>query len=401
MTADPPIRVVRLTPPGRSAIASIAVGGACGAELVTLIERFFQSASGRSLVESPLGKIVFGRWGSGDSGENDENGEKVGEEVVVARISETNIEVHCHGGAAAATAIVNDLCSAGAKETDWREATQSEDPIRDAARLALAKARTERTAGILLDQYHGALRSALEQAIDEMERGDVAAADARLAALLDRATVGLHLTEPWQIVLAGPPNVGKSTLINAIVGYQRAITYAQPGTTRDVVTATTAIDGWPVELSDTAGLRAATDPIEVAGVSRAEAKLASADLQLLVFDLSQAWTEELDRLIERWPQAIVIHNKSDLESAPVDGTSEGRPTGHVISAQSGEGIDALLALITNHLEVGKLEPGDALPFTGDQVRAIEISRGQLSVDRQSAATHLRSLMTTAHLADYP
>ena len=88
----------------------------------------------------------------------------------------------------------------------------------------------------------------------------------------------------WRVVIAGPPNVGKSSLINAMAGYERAIVSPLPGTTRDVVTLTTAIDGWPVQLADTAGLRASDDELESAGVKLAGAALAAADLVILVCD---------------------------------------------------------------------------------------------------------------------
>jgi tRNA modification GTPase len=89
------------------------------------------------------------------------------------------------------------------------------------------------------------------------------------------------------VVIAGPPNVGKSSLINALLGYQRAIVFDQPGTTRDVLTATTAIDGWPVELADTAGIREGDDAIETEGVARALAEIRAADLVVEVWDASQ------------------------------------------------------------------------------------------------------------------
>ena len=92
------------------------------------------------------------------------------------------------------------------------------------------------------------------------------------------------------MVIAGPPNVGKSSLINALLGFQRAIVFDLPGTTRDVVTAVTALDGWPVELSDTAGLRSSDDPLELAGIEQAHRQAAAADCLLLVFDASQPWS---------------------------------------------------------------------------------------------------------------
>ena len=96
--------------------------------------------------------------------------------------------------------------------------------------------------------------------------------------------IGRHLTRPWQVVLTGPPNTGKSSLLNAILGYSRAIVDPTAGTTRDVVTAVTALDGWPVEISDTAGIRATNAAVEQAGIRLAEQRIADADLVVLVLD---------------------------------------------------------------------------------------------------------------------
>ena len=100
------------------------------------------------------------------------------------------------------------------------------------------------------------------------------------------APLGRRLTAPWRVVVAGPPNVGKSSLVNALAGYQRSIVAPTPGTTRDVVTTRLAIDGWPVELADTAGVREATDALETQGVRLAREATAAADLCLWVLDAS-------------------------------------------------------------------------------------------------------------------
>src|SRR5262249_19824288 len=155
--------------------------------------------------------------------------------------------------------IVKDLVSAGARQRDWQKSIEADEPnpIRRAARTAIAEAITMRTAAILLDQYHGALETEIDAIHSSLRASppekDTAAC--RLEALLGRASIGLHLVRPWRVTIAGPPNVGKSSLLNALAGFERAIVFDQPGTTRDVLTVLTAIDGWPIELADTAGWR--------------------------------------------------------------------------------------------------------------------------------------------------
>src|SRR5262249_36933342 len=155
-----------------------------------------------------------------------------------------------------------------------------------------------------------------------------------------------------QVVIAGRPNVGKSSLINALVGYQRAIVFDQPGTTRDVVTASTVIDGWPISLSDTAGLHGTNDQLEAAGIELARARLAQADLVIWVLDATAAsgeLLEELQRQINelglRLPnKRLVVLNK--IDRAPGRSVPEG-----VIatSATDGGGVEKLLAEISSAL----------------------------------------------------
>ena len=179
-------------------------------------------------------------------------------------------------------------------------ASAGADATTCAAQIALADAVTARTAAILLDQLNGALAAACRAAIAAISASDWPRATELVGQLLDHRDLGLHLTTPWRVVLAGPPNVGKSSLINALAGYERAIVSPVPGTTRDVVTLTTAIDGWPVELADTAGLRATDDELESAGVRLAEAALASADLVIVVRDATSQdagwWTVPATRI---------------------------------------------------------------------------------------------------------
>lgn len=154
----------------------------------------------------------------------------------------------------------------------------------------LTQAPTLRTAGILLDQYRGAFARDVATVISTNDL-------VRLHRLHALGPVGRHLVEPWRVVIAGPPNVGKSSLVNALAGYQRSVVAPVAGTTRDVVTTVIALDGWPVELADTAGLREASESLEVAGVDRAKDRLASADLIVWVMDATDPTPTPPDRTV--------------------------------------------------------------------------------------------------------
>lgn len=348
-----PLRVIRLTPPGRGAVATLRVEGPGAVEAV---ESHFRARSGRPLAAYPADQIVVGRFG-GDTGE----------EVVARRCGDTAVELHCHGGRAAVARIEQSLVSAGCQRVTWRDwtRTQSDDPIAAAALVALAEARSERTAAILLDQYRGALRRAVEEIRQDIDRGDAPSARQRIDTLLARKRLGRHLTRPWSVVLAGRTNVGKSSLLNALAGYERAIVHHEPGTTRDAVAITTAIDGWPVELCDTAGLRAADDAVERAGVERTRERLAQADLVVLVADQSVPWSAEDQALADEWPAAVLVHNKCDLPAPPGH-----RPAGLSTSALCGEGIDVLLATIGGRLAPDPPPPGAPVPFSSEQVETL-------------------------------
>jgi tRNA modification GTPase len=369
MAAESLTTVVVLTPPGRGAIATIQV---TGADSLHLVSKHFQPAGRRALDRRGLGQLLFGRWDAPE-----------GDEVVVCRRDPKCVEIHCHGGRMAPQAIVESLLADGCRPMEWDQwiAEYEVDRTRSAARIALASAGTLRAATILADQFGGALRRAIDALRHDLAEGRIREAQARVDRLLAAGRVGAHLLEPWRVVLAGWPNVGKSSLINALLGYRRVIVYDQPGTTRDVVTAGAAFDGWPVELADTAGLCASDDPLEAAGVARAREQLARADLVVLVFAADQPWRSDDETLLAEWPQALVVHSKCDVAAA---NTGRGRPPGARTSAVTGEGIAALERELVTRLVPAAPSSGQAVPFQPDQIASLHdvrelLGRGEYAV----------------------
>lgn len=154
--------------------------------------------------------------------------------------------------------------------------------------------------------------------------------------LLATARFGERLREGFVVAIIGPPNAGKSTLVNRLAGRDVAIVTPLPGTTRDVLEVAIEVDGLPVVLLDTAGLREATDPIEAEGVARARARAASADLRVLLVPPGEPWPVA-------GPDTLVVRSKADLE-----GGSEDAPR-LALSAREGSGIDALLGAVAARL----------------------------------------------------
>lgn len=354
------LRAVRLTPPGRGAVACVLVDGHGAIDVVQALVR---TRSGRPLADFAEDRLVVGHF-------NAENGE----EVVVRRHNPTTVELHCHGGYTAATMIEETLRQRGCRFVTWQEwaADNQDDPIAAAALVALADAPTQRTASILLDQYHGALRRAFDAIQKDIDQKNFAAARKRVEALLAYIPLGIHLTKPWKVVVAGPPNAGKSSLINALVGFQRSIVHHTPGTTRDAVTVATAMDGWPVELCDTAGLCAEVQGIEKAGVELARKTISKADLTVLIFDLTTKWSAADQLLFEEFPNTLLVHNKVDLTIS-----EDNRPEGLYTSALTGTGIDMLIEKIADQLAPVPSPIGAAVPFTLEHIQRVQEFAGIL------------------------
>ncbi len=366
-SASQPI-AARLTPGGRGAVATVRFRGDCRL-LDSGDPPLFVAANGRPVCDQQTGRIVFGCWTGA-----------VNEDVVLCRVDDETIDIHCHGGDAASRRILADLESRGCAIATWQQMIDSPCPQLDAECLAaLVRATTVRTAGILLEQQCGLLKSTVRRLLDEPRLDS-------LRELLRWADFGLHLSEPWNVVLAGRPNVGKSSLINALVGYSRSIVYHEPGTTRDVVTIETAFEGWPVRLIDTAGIREGADPLEQAGIARARAQVANADCRLLLLDTSEPPRDEDRQLLAEWPQALVVAHKCDLR----DAWGENLPvTALKVSSLSREGVEKLAEQIVTRLIPEVPSPGTAVPISARQVPLLKTAL--LALEQQDIVAYRAAL----------
>ncbi|HEY2585463.1 MAG TPA: GTPase [Tepidisphaeraceae bacterium] len=337
-----------LTPPGSAAIAVIRITGPAVPEF--LRAHFTKPAR--------IGRCVHG--------DLHEAG-RVVDDAVVVLIDETTADLNLHGGpwvvrssldlAARDGFVVHD----SAKPPLPHEATAGQTLLEQEVLSHLPLARTELGVRLLLAQPDAwaALQSAGVPSRDAIER-----------ILADRTLD--HLLHPPRVAIVGPANVGKSTLANQLFARERSITADVPGTTRDWVGEIANVDGLPVMLLDTPGLRETEDRIEQSAIERSRHEIGRADLIVLVVDASRPIEGEQASLLDGYPNAIRVVNKVD-RSAGWDITQiHGIPT----VSTTGEGVDALRRTIVRSL-------------CGEE--PIAITRPRCWTDRQYAI--LRSAVT--------
>ena len=223
----------------------------------------------------------------------------------------------------------------------------------------LARCSTIRTAAIALDQMRGAFARAQAEIEALFAGGRSRDADAKIARLCELIPVGAHLARAWKVVAVGEPNVGKSSLVNAIAGFARSIVSPIPGTTRDVVSTPIAIAGWPIELIDTAGVRDGRDALECAGIARGRIASAEADLVLRVVDATKP-----DMVVAASSEVLVV-NKVDLNPG-IESCYTKAASDAVVSAKTNNGIDRLLTALIERLIPFPPRPGEAVPVTEAQ-----------------------------------
>ena len=308
------------------------------------------------------------------------------------------LELQGHGSPVALDLLVEAACAAGARlaapgeytrraflngRLDLAQAEAVADLIEassaQSARAAIRSLEGEfsRTLNVL-DQELAELRAFVEAAIDfpeeEIDFLSESHVDERVAQLILQvdeligdARRGALLTEGVQVVLGGPPNVGKSSLMNRLARRKTAIVTDLPGTTRDLLRESVNLDGLPIHLTDTAGLRESVNPIEAEGVARARRALEHADLTILVIDdwdprsPGQVAAELLDSESAH-EFGVVVRNKADLTGRPTGEMTNEDLVGEVpqvrISAHTGDGLDALVTVIKRLVGYNSERHGD-------------------------------------------
>jgi tRNA modification GTPase len=363
-----------LTPPGAGAIATLAVRGP---QAWSVTRSLFQ----RSLPEHPRpGTFHLGRFGE-EANACDE---------VVLTVKPDGLELHCHGGTEVVRFVLDAFTSRGVRLCSWNELLQNDgSPLRRLARDQLVHAPTVRTAAVLLDQVNGALEKALTETLSRLQENERARAAGLLARLEQTQRLGRHLVQPFRLVIAGAPNVGKSSLVNALAGFTRSVVSPVPGTTRDLVTTRIALDGWPVELIDTAGLHQSDDLLEREGMARTRAILQEADLRLWVLDASTAPQRPAS---ESRAHGCVI-NKIDLPAVWDDVL----PSFASVSCRTGQGIPEFIQRLGRLLELDAAPaPGEGVAFTpelGD--RTVLAHQAARAGDWEKCVQTLRDLLRGA------
>ena len=354
------------TPPGRGGIGIVRVSGPRAAQVA-------RDVVGR--LPEPRAATAA-RFLAGD-GETLDSGIALWFPGPRSCTGEDTLELQGHGGPAVLDRVAGRVFSLGARparpgefteraflngKLDLAQAEAVADLI-DAATHEAARLARRSLDGALSERVNRAvaelveIRTFLEGSLDFPDEEVPALPEALLTERLDRvraavaaargsAARGNLLREGFGVAIVGRPNVGKSSLLNRLVGRERAIVTEVPGTTRDTLDEAVQVDGLPLRVVDTAGLRPTDDPVERIGIERTWAAVEEADAVLAVVDdrrgLEAADRAILDRVPERLPR-VVVHNKIDLTGAAA-GDREERGVGFFrigLSAKTGEGIDRL------------------------------------------------------------
>ena len=385
-----------------------------------LCDQVFRAANGRPFPEQPSHKMVFGEMLDAESRVID-RGLAVRFPGPHSYTGEDSAEFHCHGSPVVLRELLDALFAAGARQAKAGEFTQRAflngrlDLTQAEAVIDLIDAETAAAARNAAAQLDGGLRRVLEpiqdallditsrfyavvdypdEDIEDVQPEQVAealsSAEGQLTALLATCQRGKVLKSGVRTAIVGRPNAGKSSLLNALAGYERAIVTDIPGTTRDTVEESVLCGGVLLRLIDTAGIRDTEDVVEQKGVERSRKALESADLVLAVVDGSVPLTDEdleVLRLAAENPRWIAVFSKCDLwdtKAHSVGIIGSPAPAASVtLSSVTGEGLGDLENAVAALFPAG--DPKEAGSLLTDQRQEEAARRARDAVRRAKDA----------------
>ena len=411
--ADADVIAAIATPPGRGGLGIVRVSGPD-------LDRVIDGIIGRPLVPRVATSAAF----RGADDDTLDHGIALFFPSPASYTGENVLELQGHGGPGVLSLVLKRCLDLGARLAEPGEFTKRAF-LNDKIDLAQAEAVADlisatTAAGVraatrsLVGEFSRAIHALLDHLVelrvfieatldfpeedaDFIRAGDVAGKIQRLQqtleSLLARARPGRLLLEGLQVVLIGQPNVGKSSLLNQLVGEDRAIVTAVPGTTRDAIRSSVEVDGIPLHIIDTAGLRETADVVEQVGIARTWAEIERADLALLITDARAPRHAGDAAIVARLGASlprVIVRNKIDLAKmeprrSSVDGVAE-----IWLSAKTGSGVELLRRAI---LEVAGAEESthDAFLARERHLRALSVAQGHLAL----SATHLTPISAPA------
>ena len=421
------------TPVGEGGISIIRVSGNKSLELIS---RIFKGINSSKITDMKTYTMRYGHIF------NRETGDKI-DEVIISYMkgprsytAEDVVEINCHGGTVTTNNVLEEVIKAGGRLAEPGEftkraflngridLTQAEavmDIIRAKTDLA-AKSAIIQSSGFLskeikkLKEYLLEVLSLIEYTVDFTEddedsdpsvpikiEGQLEDAIKEMNSLLKSSNEGKIIREGLNMAIVGKPNVGKSSLLNALLKEKRAIVTDIPGTTRDIIEEYISLDGIPIKIIDTAGIREANDIVEKIGIDKSKEKIEQADLVVLVLDVSRELDNEDKKIIEyiNGKNYIVLLNKTDLAVKLNNDEINNLNNKINISALTGFGVDDLKDKIKEMFFDGKIE-NQSLIISNNRhkqalIRAVENCNEALERVKLNEYLDLISIYVTAAL----
>ncbi len=407
------------TPPGEGGIGIVRMSGE---KSIDIIKEIFVLPSGKEISEIKdryfyYGKIV------------DDAGEPLDEVLMVCMrgprsyTREDIVEIHCHGGMIPIRKILELIISHGARLAEPGEFTKRAflngrlDLVQAEAVADLIRAKSDEAARSSLRQMEGSLSRKLkdirerlldliahievtidypEEDIDEIIGKEIAGVLdevlSEMKRLIDSANTGKLIRQGIKTVIVGKPNVGKSSLLNALVRENRAIVTHIPGTTRDIIEEYISIRGIQVNIIDTAGIRETEDVVEKIGVERTKKNIDEADLIIAMFDASVPFEKEDEEILGRIKdkKVLVIVNKTDLPNLlDIEKIKSTIPDGDIIETSliKGEGVEEIENYIYNMVYSGNVTVSDEPMVTNIRHENLLKSSYKHLLDAKNALEH--------------